>query len=102
MGRRREVEHVKVNVVRGSVVGVVDYYVHDFRCGALDVAEVDGDVLLTADGALGEITQLLKWRREGIVSHCALASSEGTTVVVEVCLRFHECWELLYPRTACT
>ena len=39
--------------------------IHDFRCGVLDVAEVDGDVLLTADGALGEITQLLKWRREG-------------------------------------
>ena len=62
----------------------------------------DGDVLLTADRALGEITRLLKWRREGIVSHCALASSEGATVVVEVCLRFHEYWELLHPRTACT
>ena len=46
---------MKVNVVRGSVVGVVDYDVHDFRCGALEVAEGDGDVLLTADGALGEI-----------------------------------------------
>ena len=78
MGRRRGVENVKVNVVRGSDVGVVDYYVHDFPCGVLDVAEVDGDVLLTADGALGEITQLLKWRREGIVSHCVFASCTCT------------------------
>ena len=99
MGWRRGDENVQVNVVRGSGVGVVDDDVHDLRCGVLGVAEVDGDVLLTADGVLGEITQLLKWRREGIVSHRAFASSKGQ-LLVKVCLKFHEHWELLHPRTA--
>ena len=55
---RRGVEDVKLDV-------------RDFRCGTLVVAKVDGGVLLEADGALGEITQLLKLLRGRVVSHCA-------------------------------
>ena len=59
-GRRRGVEYVEVDVVKGPVVRVGDGGIHDFGGRVEDVVEVDGDVLPEAHGAFGVLAQDLE------------------------------------------